>query len=111
MPLPFKGVLHECLSNMHIQGPNGDGRRGPCGDFELNSVECLEAYGVHKGMELCQKYFEDLQECKNGRLRDMRVFLMRQERFKKIAKGEIPWSKRYGEPQPYDSYIAGTFYP
>ena len=62
MVLPFKGLLYDTISYSHNQGTNGSGRKGHCGDFEMNYVECLEAYGLVRGLERCLKYQEDLQD-------------------------------------------------
>ena len=37
--------------------------RKECRDFEMNAVECLEAYGAVKGKVKCQDYLDDLKEC------------------------------------------------
>lgn len=109
--LPFKGIVHDTMGFLHIQPQTADGRRSPCGDFELNYVECLEAYGISKGNHVCHKYLEDLTECKSQGLTIMRVQMMSLERDKKILKGEIPFSKRYSEPIPYDAFVYGSFMP
>lgn len=111
MQLPLKGLMYEATAMSHGQGPQSDARRMPCSDIELNAMECLEAYGTIKGHERCSKYFEDLTECKHARLRLTRYYIMRQERIKKVLKGEIPWANRWGKPYPYESYICGTFFP
>lgn len=111
MVLPFKGILYDTISFAHSQGPNMHGRKGTCGDFELNYVECLEAYGLVRGLETCLKYHEDLQECRSNYLKDARAKMMDFERYKKIAKGEIPFKERHGKPVPYDAFITGTFWP
>lgn len=111
MVLPYKGLLYEATTMFHGQGPIYNGRKEPCSDFELNTVECLEAYGAIKGAEKCAKFIEDLNECKHTRLRVMRKMIMQEERMKKVAKGEIPFEKRWGKPYAYDSHVQGTFFP
>lgn len=111
MLLPFKGVAYELSTLVHGQGSHTHARKMPCSDIEMNTVECLEAYGVIKGKERCIKYIEDLSECRHARLRQMRFYAMRMERIKKVAKGEIPWEKRWGNAYPYESFVTGTFIP
>lgn len=111
MLLPFKGLGYELTTLVNGQGPYSHARKMPCSDIEMNTVECLEAYGVIKGKERCAKYIEDLFECKQARLRKMRAYAMRLERAKKVVKGDIPWEKRWGQPYPYESFVAGTFIP
>lgn len=111
MAVPYKGIAYELSINSHFQLPDGNGRRMPCTDMELNMMECLEAYGLSKGRLMCQKYMEDYRECKMPRLRVMRANIMRQERLKKVINGEIPWQKPWGKPYNYDAYIQATFFP
>lgn len=35
----------------------------PCSDFQMNSIECVEAYGAVRGRRVCRKYLEDFAEC------------------------------------------------
>lgn len=109
--LPFKGLGYEFTQLINGQGPFSQSRSMPCSHIEMNAVECLEAYGLIRGKERCHQYIEDLMECKHARLRKMRWYAMRLERIKKVAKGEIPWEKRWGKPYPYESFVQGTFYP
>ena len=111
MVLPIKNLNYEVISMLHIQGPNLDGRRVPCSDFEMNMTECFEAYGLAKGMEECQKFREDLAECNHQYKQMTRITIMNAERWKKVAKGEIPISERHGEPYAADSFVSGVFYP
>lgn len=34
-----------------------------CGPFEINMMECLEAYGLDKGRVKCSDYIDDFNEC------------------------------------------------
>lgn len=111
MSLPFKGIGYEMTSLIHWQGPGVQGRSLPCSDFELNAVECLEAHGSIHGSQKCAKLLEDFHECKYGTISKLRQYVLKIERAKKVAKGQIPWEKRWGNPYPYDSYTAGTFIP
>lgn len=109
--LPFKGFLYDAMAFMHHQTPLGRGRKGPCGDMELNYVECLEAYGVAKGKRMCYKYQEDLQECLSANIRKMRETIMYNERVKQLASGKRSLDEFYVERIPYDSYVFGSFMP
>ena len=111
MVLPFKGALYDNLSYFHQQIPTAEGRRAPCSQFELNSVECLEAYGMVKGSQECAQFLEDLRECRFGHYRMARKILLQAENYKQVVTGKIPFKERHGKPLPYDSYICGTFYP
>lgn len=37
---------------------------GKCGKFELQMMECLEAYGSSTGRLKCSEYIEDFNECR-----------------------------------------------
>lgn len=109
--LPFKGVFYELNALLTSQGTLPEGRRYPCSDMELNAGECLEAYGMVKGQERCAKFVEDLYECRFQWKSKMRYHIMRMERCKKVAKGEIPITDRWGQKYHYDSFVTGTFSP
>jgi hypothetical protein len=34
-----------------------------CGGMEIKALECLEYYGVKKGMEICSDTYDDFFEC------------------------------------------------
>lgn len=38
---------------------------GRCTRFEMNMMECLEAYGLDKGRVKCAELIEDFNECHN----------------------------------------------
>lgn len=38
---------------------------GRCGRFELNMMECMEAYGLEKGRVKCAKLIDDFNECQS----------------------------------------------
>jgi hypothetical protein len=46
-----------------ISGPVGHWDMGECAPFELNFLDCMEAYGHTKGEEKCSLYFQDFMEC------------------------------------------------
>lgn len=111
MPFPIKGVFHEIHPWISYQGINIDGRRVKCADFEINAVECLEAYGMIKGSSQCRKYIEDLMECQSNVLSNYRIKSMFIEKMKQIGKGERSWADRHGPKYPANGYIDGHFVP
>lgn len=34
-----------------------------CGPMELRMMECMEAYGLHRGLEKCGALYDDFKEC------------------------------------------------
>lgn len=34
-----------------------------CGAMEMRMMECMEAYGLHKGLDKCGALYEDFKEC------------------------------------------------
>lgn len=111
MTLPFKGIFYESIGMSNGQFPIDDARMQSCANYELNVSECVEAYGSYKGGQMCQKFYEDLQECRASSIESMRQHLMRLERAKKVITGKIPWEKRLGPKYNSDAFIHGTFYP
>lgn len=101
----------EAFSFTHNQGYLAHGHRQPCSDLEMNAVECLEAYGTHKGVQKCWKYMEDFNECKQSSIRLMRRIIMREERAKQVLKGERKPSEFWGPKYSYDSFYTDTFTP
>ncbi|KYM96480.1 PREDICTED: uncharacterized protein LOC108779390 [Cyphomyrmex costatus] len=59
-----------------------------CGPYELMYVDCMEAYGYHKGKEKCRLILEDLYECIMGIKRRRRLFAMEMERKRQLIDGE-----------------------
>lgn len=110
MSFPFKGPSYEFTPFFCAQGA-ANGRRFKCADMELNMVECLEAYGVHKGNEMCMKFIEDFGECKMAWMAAQRNSLLRRERWKKMMKGEISARNPLGTQPPDDCYVDGVFSP
>lgn len=73
-----------------------------CAHYELQLIDCLEAYGYHRGKEKCRLILSDMYECamKNKRLR--RVYAMQEERDRQFKNGERP--EHYTEKPPLDLY-------
>ncbi|XP_012261022.2 NADH dehydrogenase [ubiquinone] iron-sulfur protein 5 [Athalia rosae] len=73
-----------------------------CADFEMNFVECMEAYGIPRGYRKCSDLFEDLHECATHNTQQMRVNAIRDERHKQYKAGLI--DKPNLPPPKEDSY-------
>ncbi|CAG9797531.1 unnamed protein product [Chironomus riparius] len=69
-----------------------------CGQFELDVVECLEAYGQDRGKLKCRDLIEDFNECLTMTKRTMRALAMRNERTKQYWSGEL--KEKYQNPGP-----------
>lgn len=113
MYFPIKGIIYEMQPFAHNQGIQGDGRRSKCSELELNTVECLEAYGMTKGATKCAQYMEDLNECRYQRIRLARFFAMRRERQRQVLRGERKLQDYYAErtKYDYDAYFSDVFTP
>lgn len=44
----------------HLVNHQNEGR---CADFEMRFIDCMEAYGVHRGAKKCDLLLQDFQEC------------------------------------------------
>lgn len=44
-----------------------------CGPFELNMMECLEAYGLDQGRKKCSDYIDDFNECQDMTKQFLRI--------------------------------------
>lgn len=44
-----------------------------CGKFEMNMMECMEAYGFDKGKLKCKALIEDFQECTGEHKQRLRI--------------------------------------
>lgn len=48
-----------------------------CGQFEMEMMECLEAYGLDKGKLKCKAIIEDYQECAGSHKQRLRIAVSR----------------------------------
>ncbi|KAF4522053.1 hypothetical protein B566_EDAN004035 [Ephemera danica] len=73
--------------------------KGPCAKIELRAMECLEAYGIDRGVKhpRCTPLIEDYRECETQMKQRMRVQAMRLERHRQYVMGE---SKEHYAPGP-----------
>ncbi|XP_077265348.1 NADH dehydrogenase (ubiquinone) 15 kDa subunit [Temnothorax americanus] len=69
-----------------------------CAPYEVQYVDCLEAYGYHRGKEKCRLILEDMYECVMKIKRGRRVKLMNEQRARRMFAGEK--SEDVFEPTP-----------
>ncbi|XP_011174250.1 uncharacterized protein LOC105206452 [Solenopsis invicta] len=73
-----------------------------CAPYELMFMDCMEAYGYHKGKEKCRLILDDMFECIYKNKRILRVYKMEEERQRQFKSGER--KNRYEETPPLDLY-------
>ncbi|RZC43074.1 Ndufs5 domain containing protein [Asbolus verrucosus] len=77
---------------------------GRCANLELKALDCLEAYGLDRGVKVCESLILDFQECSLRTKENQRYLAMRAERERQYKSGERSKEDRYApSPQP-DSY-------
>ncbi|CAH0401435.1 unnamed protein product [Chilo suppressalis] len=76
---------------------------GRCQKQEMQMMDCMEAYGLERGMKKCGDFIEDFRECHNLRKQYSRFLAMRKERDRQIAAGILKDDKKYVSPR-IDSY-------
>lgn len=112
MVVPAKGIVYEFMNKAHHQGVLRTGQKLACSDFELNAVECVEAYGLQRGYHKCRDFLIDYDECLKNTVTRIRNEIMDEERVKQILKGNMSATKaKSDENFKYDSYIDGQFSP
>ncbi|XP_012222101.1 NADH dehydrogenase [ubiquinone] iron-sulfur protein 5 [Linepithema humile] len=72
-----------------------------CAHYELQLIDCMEAYGYHKGKEKCRLILSDMYECGVKFKRAQRVMTMMAERDRQLESGE---KKEYAKAPPLDVY-------
>ncbi|XP_055694041.1 NADH dehydrogenase [ubiquinone] iron-sulfur protein 5 [Lutzomyia longipalpis] len=75
-----------------------------CGDFEVQMMECLEAYGTDVGRTKCADIISDFQECVLRKKQMLRFHAMRNERHRQWLTGERSSEEHYAPPPRVDSY-------
>ncbi|XP_011697105.1 PREDICTED: NADH dehydrogenase [ubiquinone] iron-sulfur protein 5 [Wasmannia auropunctata] len=73
-----------------------------CAMYEVHYVDCMEAYGYHRGREKCRLLLEDMYECVFKIKRMRRIHLMEEERRRQFNSGER--KNRYEETPPLDLF-------
>ncbi|XP_050296671.1 NADH dehydrogenase [ubiquinone] iron-sulfur protein 5 [Anthonomus grandis grandis] len=73
---------------------------GKCADIEMRALECLEAYGVDRGLKKCDTLIKDFDECVYKRKQIQRVNAMRFERHRQHFAGERTKEDKYSKNPP-----------
>jgi len=64
-----------------------------CADFEMKMMNCYEAYGYPRAMELCQVYYDDFQECCTRSKQMSRVEAIQTERERQAKTNNVGYEK------------------
>lgn len=75
---------------------------GKCTRFEMNMMECLEAYGLDKGKVRCADLIDDFNECHYMTKQYLRHMAMEAERERQFKAGEI--KERFAPPPHPNAY-------
>ena len=62
MPL-VRSLWSEWTGHNTSNQARDSGMRHRCADYELDAIECLEAYGFWRGERYCKLLLEDWHEC------------------------------------------------
>lgn len=73
-----------------------------CAHYEIQYMDCMEAYGYHRGKEKCRLIFEDMYECAMKVKRLRRIVAMQKERERQFKSGER--EKQFDDTPPLDLY-------
>lgn len=76
----------------------------PCADMELKVLDCLEAYGLDRGIQKCDVLIEDFNECALKTKQFKRIVAMRIERQRQYLKSERSKEDHYAKGPAPDSY-------
>nr|XP_053614311.1 NADH dehydrogenase [ubiquinone] iron-sulfur protein 5-like [Plodia interpunctella] len=74
-----------------------------CALQEMAVMDCLEAYGLDRGLQKCKHLVEDFHECQTHCKSYKRFLAMRKERDRQIACGRLCGEDKYCSPR-IDSY-------
>lgn len=89
---PFTDITGNLLTHQYS---------GRCQKFELDVMECLEAYGKDRGLVKCEALIRDFRECHTREKQTRRTFAMRNERNRQYAAGERSAENLYApSPKP-----------
>uniref|UniRef100_A0A182R0K2 CHHC U11-48K-type domain-containing protein n=1 Tax=Anopheles farauti TaxID=69004 RepID=A0A182R0K2_9DIPT len=75
-----------------------------CGELEMASIDCLEAYGTVRGATKCADLLADFQECAFMTKQIARFKAMRMERHRQGWNGERKGDGYYAPPPRVDAY-------
>ncbi|KAL3287091.1 hypothetical protein HHI36_001575 [Cryptolaemus montrouzieri] len=77
---------------------------GRCQKIEEKALDCIEAYGLEKGLKQCEPLINDFKECSLRRKQFARFEAMVLERERQYKSGELKKGDRYASPPVIDSY-------
>ncbi|XP_066143968.1 uncharacterized protein ND-15 [Euwallacea fornicatus] len=74
----------------------------PCRDMEMKALDCLEAYGIDRGITLkkCETLINDFRECSMKIKQKSRVQAMNAERMRQYKAGERTKENMYSKNPP-----------
>lgn len=70
----------------------------------MKTLDCLEAYGLERGLKKCDTLIADFRECSLKIKQIKRIQAMHAERQRQIAAGERSKENSYAPSPPHDSY-------
>ncbi|XP_072755409.1 NADH dehydrogenase [ubiquinone] iron-sulfur protein 5 [Anoplolepis gracilipes] len=93
----FKGPITDFLGNIRNFQCLKE-----CAQYELQYMDCMEAYGYHKGKKQCRLILDDMYECVMKIKRLRRIEVMQKERYRQYKNGER--EKLWAETPPLDLF-------
>lgn len=92
---PFTDLTGDLMSHQYF---------GNCAELEMKMVDCLEAYGLDRGIRKCDDLLKDYKECAKLNKQMDRIETMRIERHRQWLKGERSSKDHYAPGPAPDSY-------
>ncbi|KAJ8962784.1 hypothetical protein NQ318_001183 [Aromia moschata] len=77
---------------------------GECAGIEMKALDCMEAYGIDRGIKECHLLLEDFKECSLKTKQFQRMDAMRFERHRQYFKGERSKEDHYAKSPTADSF-------
>lgn len=77
---------------------------GRCAKMEMDVIDCMEAYGMDKGLEKCDALIQDFKECAARQKQLKRSYAMRYERQRQYWAGERSKENLYAPSPKIDSF-------
>lgn len=77
---------------------------GHCAELEMKVMDCMEAYGMERGLIKCDTLIQDFKECFFREKQYSRFMAMRLERHRQYKAGERSKEDLYCEPPKIDSF-------
>ncbi|XP_018579298.1 NADH dehydrogenase [ubiquinone] iron-sulfur protein 5 [Anoplophora glabripennis] len=77
---------------------------GACADMEMKALDCLEAYGLDRGLKKCDPLIRDFTECALKIKQFKRMNAIRWERNRQYWAGERSKEDRWSKSPTHDSY-------